>query len=242
MARVLVIDDDPSLLRALRLGLGAVGHEVATASNGATGVALAATGSPDLVVLDLGLPDIDGLEAATRIRGWSDVPIIVLSAADAEERKVAALDGGANDYVTKPFGMAELEARIRAALRTHSGPVEDRAAKPFSVGGLTIDPTHHQATLSEQPIELTAKEFDLLAYLARHAGKVCTHQMILAAVWGPNYRNEAQYLHAYVHRLRHKLAVDHGVTIKTTPGIGYVISPTDDGAPTSDDQPEPTEK
>ena len=223
MAKVLIVDDDPALLRALRLGLGAAGHDVVSASTGEAGLAQALTSSPEVVVLDLGLPDIDGLAVCQRLRGWSDVPIIVLSATRTEDRKVAALDEGADDYVTKPFGMAELEARIRAALRRRSNPAED-VPETVTVGPLTVDRFHHAAKLSGAPLELTAKEFDVLAFLAAHAGLVCTHQMILTAVWGTSYGREARYIHEYVHRLRQKLGDQSELQIRTTPGIGYVLS------------------
>jgi two-component system, OmpR family, KDP operon response regulator KdpE len=221
--KVLVIDDDPSLLRALRLGLRAGGHEVTVASIGEQGIMQVALVSPDVVVLDLGLPDIDGLTAARRIRQFSDVPIIVLSATDVEERKVAALDGGADDYVTKPFGMSELEARIRAAVR-HRGPQAAEGPTTIDVGPLTVDFLHREARLEGINLELTAKEFDVLAYLARNAGKTCTRQMILVAVWGPAFGNETGYLHAYVHRLRQKLHDPEGALLRTAPGIGYSLA------------------
>jgi len=224
MARVLVVDDDPSLLRALRLGLGAAGHEVISAPNGEDGLSQALRSSPEVVVLDLGLPDIDGFTVCERLRGWNDVPIIVLSATRAEDRKVAALDGGADDYVTKPFGMAELEARIRAVLRHRRAAPDDQVPELMAVGSLSIDTVQHAAHLHGSPLELTSKEFDVLAFLAAHAGKVCTHQMILTAVWGNSYTNEAQYLHAYVHRLRQKLGDESGLLLKTAPGIGYILS------------------
>jgi len=221
VATVLVIDDDPSLLRALRLGLRSSGHEVLTAANGLDGVSQTAMSSPDIVIVDLGLPDIDGTEVCRRIRQWSDVPIVVLSATETEHRKVAALDGGADDYVTKPFGMAELEARIRVALRRRkSDPTEARPAT-ISVGPLELDLIHHDVRLDGAAVDLTAREFDVLAYLARYAGRTCTHEMILSAVWGPGYGREAQYLHAYIHRLRQKLHDPTGQLIKTVPGVGY---------------------
>jgi len=224
MARVLVVDDDPALLRALRLGLGAAGHEVITAPSGEEGLAAALHSTPELIVLDLGLPDLDGLTVCQRIRGWSDIPIIVLSATGTENRKVAALDGGADDYVTKPFGMAELEARIRAVLRHRRGSHEEHATDTLTVGKLTLDRHNHHAQLDGTPLELTAREFDVLAYLAAHADKVCTHQMILMAVWGKSFTREAQYIHAYVHRLRQKLGEQSGILLKTAPGIGYILS------------------
>jgi two-component system KDP operon response regulator KdpE len=227
VARVLVVDDDPSLLRALRVGLQAKGHEVMTAATGEQGIAQAALVSPDVIVLDLGLPDVDGVTVCRRIRQWDDVPVIVLSAIGSEDRKVAALDEGADDYMTKPFGMAELEARIRTAIRHHRSLAPGGPAVELTVGPLQLDLVHCQAHLGDLPLELTAKEFDLLSFLARHAGKVCTQQMILAEVWGRGYVKEAQYLHAYVHRLRHKIGPGAGIAIKTAPGIGYVLGITE---------------
>jgi two-component system, OmpR family, KDP operon response regulator KdpE len=223
MARVLVVDDDRSLLRALRVGLTAHHHQVELAVTGEEGLAKAAEHPPDVVVLDLGLPDIDGLDAVRRLRQWSDVPIIVLSATDSEPRKVAALDGGADDYVTKPFGMAELEARIRMSIRHRVGPTGDGPPE-IHVGPLTLDLTHHQVRQDGVEVQLTAKEFDLLAFLARHVGKVCTHQMILQQVWGEQYGDEAQYLRVYIYRLRRKLGDDKGVQLRTVSGIGYTLS------------------
>lgn len=225
MAHVLVIDDDPSLLRALRVGLKAGGHEVATASNGHQGLAQTALTNPDVIVLDMGLPDLDGLEVCKRIRQWSDTPIIVLSAAGAENRKVAALNAGANDYVTKPFAMAELEARIRAVIRTRTPAPSEQMPLTLSLGELELDLVHHEARLEGDRVELTTKEFGVLSYLARYAGRTCTHQMILSAVWGPGYGNEAQYVHAYVHRLRQKLGDEGGDLITTVPGVGYCLNP-----------------
>jgi len=223
MTKILVIDDDQSLLRALRLGLESLGYEVLAASNGEQGIATTALSEPDIVVLDMGLPDMDGQEVCATIRGWSDVPIIVLSATGTEHRKIAALNGGANDYVTKPFSMGELEARIRAALRTHP-PSEESGPTEVIAGLITIDLVHREARIGGERISLTAKEFDLLAFLGRHAGRTCTHQMILGAVWGPGYREEAQYVHAYVHRLRQKLRDEAGRTITTVPGVGYCLN------------------
>jgi len=222
MARLLVVDDDRALLRALQIGLSARGHEVIVAATGEEGLSKVALDEPELVLLDLGLPDLDGLEVCHRIRQWSDVPIIVLSAIGLESRKVAALDGGASDYVTKPFGTPELEARIRAVIRDHrldEGPQGDRLV----IGELELDLVHHQATSNGERIGLTAREFDLLAYLARHAGNVCTHQMILGSVWGTAYEDEAEYLRVYIYRLRRKLG-NAGRLLRTSPGIGYSIS------------------
>ena len=218
---MLVVDDDRSLLRALSIGLSARGYDVVTARTGTDGVTQVSLASPDVVVLDLGLPDLDGMEVCRRIRQWSQVPVIVLSAAGSEERKVAALDAGADDYVTKPFGMAELEARLRVALRRaqRAGPEEPTE---LVVGRIEVDLVHHMARLDGRPLELTGREFDLLAYLARHAGKVCTHQMILREVWGSAYGTEAHYLRVYAHRLRRKLG-DAGHLLHTQPGVGYQL-------------------
>ena len=229
MARILVIDDDRSLLRALRVGLRAHCHEVTTSVDGEGGIAQTALGDPEVVVLDLGLPDLDGLAVCRRIREWSRVPIIVLSATGAEDRKVAALDGGADDYVTKPFGMAELEARIRTAVRHGRAEPDDPAPSALSVGSLRIDLVHHEAHVGAARLDLTAKEFGVLCYLARHAGKTCTHQMVLSAVWGAGYGGEAQYLHAYVYRLRQKLGDPAGRLIRTVPGVGYSLSADPEG-------------
>ena len=231
MAKVLVIDDDSSLLHALRLGLKAGGHEVTTAMNGEQGLTQAALLSPDVLVLDMGLPDLHGLIVCERIRQWSDVAIIVLSAAGDEDRKIAALNAGANDYVTKPFSMAELEARIRAVMRNRSPEPDELMPTAICLDSLELDLVHHETRRNGLPIELTAKEFSLLAFLARHAGRTCTYQMILGAVWGPGYSDESQYVHAYVHRLRQKLNDESGVLIRTTPGVGYSLHPDE---PTGD--------
>ncbi|MDA8398185.1 MAG: response regulator transcription factor [Actinomycetota bacterium] len=230
MSSILIIDDDPALTKALRIGLQARGYELHTAPNGATGLQLAATGSPEVVVLDLGLPDMDGIEVCRRLREWSDVPIIVLSAAGDERRKVMALDEGADDYVTKPFSMAELEARIRVALR-HRALAETGSQEPvLEVGGIVVDVAARQVTLQGEPLQLTAREFELLGFLARHADKICTHQVILREVWGLGYGSETNYLRVYINRLRRKLG-DEGWRLRTTPGVGYQLSsvePSDD--------------
>lgn len=176
-------------------------------------------------MLDLGLPDIDGMTVCKRIRQWSEVPIIILSASDTEDRKVDALNGGADDYVTKPFGIAELEARIRAAIRHRALDSGEPAPATVSAGSLEIDLVHHEARLDGDRVDLTAREFDLLSFLTRHAGKTCTHQMILSAVWGAGYSQEGQYVRTYVHRLRQKLHDESGTLIRTAPGIGYSLQP-----------------
>ncbi len=224
-AKILVVDDDTALLRALRVGLAASGFEVVIAHNGKEGIAQAVRHSPDVVVLDLGLPDIDGMEVCRRIRAWSNVPIIVLSAAGEEQRKVRALDAGADDYVTKPFGMAELAARVRTALRRAAAgttPLPEGAT--IALGRLEVDLVHREVRLNGRLVHLTSREFDLLCYLVRHRGKTCTHQMLLGAVWGPGYGAEPQYLHVYVNRLRRKLDDVDGTLIRTARGIGYALS------------------
>jgi len=223
MAHVLVIDDDPSLLRALRLGLEAGGHTVDTADNGERGLAETALKSPDVVVLDIGLPDTDGMVVCERIRQWSDVPIVILSATGDDTRKIEALNGGADDYVTKPFSMGELEARIRAVLRNRPQGSAEQMPPELIIGPLDLDLVHHELRLEGAKVDLTTKEFNLLAFLARHAGKTCTYQMILRAVWGAGYGDEAQYVHAYVHRLRQKLNDPTGTLIETAPGVGYSL-------------------
>ncbi|HWD97212.1 MAG TPA: response regulator transcription factor [Acidimicrobiales bacterium] len=225
MATVLVIDDDHSLLRALRLGLEAEGHDVTTAPNGDRGISLTALQAPDIVVLDIGLPDLDGLVVTQRIRQWSSVPIIILSATGDPNRKIEALNTGADDYVTKPFSMGELEARIRAVLRNRSNESADVTSPNLALGPLEIDLVHHEVHLNGTKVDLTSKEFNVLAFLGRHVGMTVTHQMILAAVWGAGYGDEAAYVHAYVHRLRQKLNDEAGTLIQTTPGVGYSLQP-----------------
>jgi two-component system KDP operon response regulator KdpE len=224
VAKVLVVDDDHSLLKAMRIGLTARGDEVVTAHSGAEALTQVALAGPDLVILDLGLPDTDGIEVCRRIREFSGVPIVVLSAYGDERRKVEALDSGADDFVTKPFGMAELEARLRVALRHGSARVGGGGqSQALQVGELGIDVVHHMATLRGDDLHLTSKEFELLAYLARHAGKVCTHHMILKDVWGPGYGAESNYVRVYTHRLRKKLGDEEGRMLRTVPGIGYQL-------------------
>jgi two-component system KDP operon response regulator KdpE len=225
LTKVLVVDDDPSLVKALRIGLSARGDDVVTANTGADAITQVALLRPDLVILDLGLPDLDGLEVCRRIRQFSGVPVVVLSAYGDERRKVEALDGGADDFITKPFGMAELEARLRVAIRHAASRQENGSASPASsqVGALDIDRVHHMSRLGGIELGLTAREFDLLAYLAQHAGKVCTHHMILKDVWGPGYGAESNYVRVYAHRLRKKLGDDEGRMLRTVPGIGYQL-------------------
>jgi two-component system KDP operon response regulator KdpE len=219
MSRVLAIDDDPALVRVLNIALTAKGYDVSIASTGVEGISEAALQSPDVIVLDLGLPDIDGAEVCRRIREWSTVPIIVLSADGTEDRKVEVLDRGANDYMTKPFGMNELLARVRVALRHSADPQQSE----LDAGPLHLDLVHHEARMSGAVVELTNREFAFLAYLAQNAGKVCTHRMVLEAVWGPRYLRATRYLREYAYRLRRKLGDQDGTFIVTHPGIGYQL-------------------
>jgi two-component system KDP operon response regulator KdpE len=220
---VLVVDDEPAILRALTVALRARGYEVVTAVNGQQALDRCATDDPTAVILDLGLPDIDGLDVCRRIREWSDVPIIVLTAEGADERKVAALDGGADDYVTKPYSTPELLARLRVALRHQARPGASDAADPrYVVGDLVLDVAHHRVELAGEPVALTPKEFGVLALLAKHPARVLTHGAILQQVWGPEYGRETQYLRVYVSQLRKKLRDDPArPRLVTEPGVGY---------------------
>jgi two-component system, OmpR family, KDP operon response regulator KdpE len=219
--KILAVDDEPQILRALRTSLAARGHEVVTAPNGETALDLLASGDVDLVVLDLGLPGIDGVEVIRRVRSWSSVPVIVLSVKDAQADKVAALDAGADDYITKPFAMGELGARIRAVLR-RTTPVE--ALPPqIRVGDLEIDLAARLVRRDGKQVHLTPTEFALLELMVTNPGKLLTHRWLLQRVWGPSYQQESQYLRVYVAGLRKKLEQDPSspVLILTEPGVGY---------------------
>ena len=219
---VLVVDDEPAILRALKAGLGARGYAVRTVATGRGAVHAVALEAPDVVVLDLGLPDLDGVEVRRRIRGWSDVPIVVLSADGADDRKVAALDEGADDYVTKPFSMPELLARVRVALRHRARAAARREAAALEVGHLRVDLARHRVTVGGREVDLTPKEFGFLAVLARWPGRVLTHRTILQEVWGPAYGTETQYLRVYASQLRKKLDDDPArPRLVTEPGVGY---------------------
>jgi two-component system, OmpR family, KDP operon response regulator KdpE len=219
---VLVVDDEPAILRVLRAGLKARGYDVRTAMTGQEAINAVATDAPDLVMLDLGLPDIDGVEVCRRIRGWSEVPILVLSAEGSDERKVLALDEGADDYVTKPFSMPELLARVRVALRHRTSVGDDDDLAVLDVGDLRVDVARHEVTVAGNDVDLTPKEFAFLALLARWPGRVMTHRMILQEVWGPEYGSETQYLRVYASQLRKKLGDDPGrPRLITEPGVGY---------------------
>ncbi|MDA8270573.1 MAG: response regulator transcription factor [Actinomycetota bacterium] len=226
MTKILLIDDDRSLLRALEIGLGAKGYETAVSATGKDGLTQTVLFSPDLILLDMGLPDIDGIQFCRQLRSYSETPILVLSAAEDETRKVDALDAGADDYVTKPFGMAELDARIRVALRHARNRADPDRATLIRVGNIAVDLERRQVTNAEVPIELTAREFDLLLYLAKNSGKVYTHHQILRDIWGRGYGEETHYLRVYINRLRKKLNDPNGKMIRTKPGIGYQLLDT----------------
>jgi two-component system, OmpR family, KDP operon response regulator KdpE len=230
MPRVLVIDDEVAILRVLTTGLRARGYEVDTAQTGEGGLAQAALANPDVIVLDLGLPDIDGVEVCRLLRTWSEIPVIVLSAHGAEARKVQALDEGADDFVTKPFGMAELEARLRVAFRHRARRAAATEDPVLEVGPIRIDHARREVQVRFRTVELTAREFDLLAFLARHAGKVVTHRVVLENVWGPEYAFETHYLRVYANRLRKKLEDDptRPTLLRTSPGVGYQLVAPDD--------------
>lgn len=219
MSRVLVVDDDPQLLRALRITLRAAGHEVVIAADGRTALHEAAAAHPDVVVLDLGLPDLDGTEVLAGLRPWFSGPVLVLSARGDSHDKVAALDAGADDYVTKPFGIGELLARMRVALRrvvVDGDPV-------FTIGALTVDLGRRLVSVNGQEVQLTPTEYDLLRILVTHAGKVLTHRHLLREVWGAGYTEGVHTLRVNVSNLRRKIEPDPSrpTYIITEPGVGY---------------------
>jgi two-component system KDP operon response regulator KdpE len=219
--KVLVVDDEPQIRRALRTSLEAHGYEVAAVGTGEEGVVGAAEQMPDLVLLDLGLPDLDGTEVIRRIRTFSEVPVIVLSVREAQMDKVAALDAGADDYVTKPFAMGELLARARAALRR---VIPEQPAQPMlSYGALEVDLPRRLVTLSGEAVHLTPTEYGLLEAFVSNPGKLLTHQWLLRKVWGQGYGTETTYLRTYVRALRKKLDDDAAAPalIVTEPGVGY---------------------
>jgi two-component system KDP operon response regulator KdpE len=220
--RILVIDDEPQILRALRTILTEKGFTVVAAARGEEGLAQAAAHLPDLIILDLGLPDMGGIEVCSRLREWTDCPIIILSVRDAERDKVAALDKGADDYLTKPFGIEELLARVRVALR-RSSRANHAATSIVKAGPLQIDLTWHKVTKGDEELKLTATEYNLLAYLASNRGRVLTHRSILEHVWGPADADHTEYLRVYMRQLRKKLEADpeHPQIIVTEPGVGY---------------------
>jgi two-component system KDP operon response regulator KdpE len=222
---ILVIDDEPQILRAMRTILTEKGFRVTTAGRGEEGLALAATGEPDLIILDLGLPDMEGVAVCTRVREWTQTPIIILSVRDSERDKVAALDAGADDYLTKPFGIEELLARVRVSLRHAASRkgTQGVQSKVVKAGPIHIDLAWHIVKRGEEEVKLTGTEYKLLAYLASNRGRVLTHQSILANVWGQEDADHTEYLRVYMRQLRKKLELDpeRPQFILTEPGIGY---------------------
>jgi two-component system KDP operon response regulator KdpE len=218
--RVLIIDDEVQIRRLLRVALEGADYEVSEAEAGQPGLQAAALTRPDVILLDLGLPDLDGLSVLRRLREWSATPVLILTVRDGEEDKVAALDAGADDYVTKPFSSVELLARLRAARRRAQPPEESTV---FRHGDLEIDVVAHHARRGGTEVKLTGTEWSLLALLIRHAGRVLTHRQILREVWGPKAEEHRQYLRVYFTHLRKKLEPDrtHPELIRTEPGIGY---------------------
>ena len=225
MTRVLVVDDDRALARALSINLKARGYDVDVALTGAEALASASSRPPDVVVLDLGLPDLDGLEVLQGLRGWTNVPVLVLSAREEQAEKVAALDAGADDYVTKPFGMDELLARLRAAVRRTAPSAGDL---PIVVtGDFTVDLAARRVTRAGGEVRLTPTEWHLLEVLVRSPGRMVAQKQLLQEVWGPAYETESHYLRVYIAQLRRKLEPDpaHPVHLLTEPGMGYRFEP-----------------
>jgi two-component system, OmpR family, KDP operon response regulator KdpE len=225
VTRVLVIDDEPSILRALRINLTARNYEVSTATDGASGLAAVSRERPDVLILDLGLPDMDGTDVIHGVRGWSSTPIIVLSVWGQEQQKVAALDAGADDYVTKPFGMDELLARLRAAVR-RSAPAPDEPV--VTTPDFTVDLAAKRVTRDgDGDIRLTPTEWQLLEILVRNRGRLVTQRQLLQEVWGPAYESESNYLRVYVAQLRRKLEPEPSRPkyLLTDPGMGYRFQP-----------------
>lgn len=218
--QVLVIDDETQIRRFLRISLAGSGYRIQEADTGESGLQKAAQLRPDVIILDMGLPDMDGLDVLRRLREWTKTPIIILSVRDSDHDKVTALDAGADDYLTKPFSTDELMARIRVAVR-HAASGED--LQIFKVGDLQVDLTRRLVTLKGEPIKLTPTEYALLRLMIQHAGKVLTHRQILREVWGREYENETHYLRVYFAQLRQKIEADptRPAIILTEPGIGY---------------------
>jgi two-component system KDP operon response regulator KdpE len=224
---VVLIEDEPEIRRFLRASLTGHGYRLFEATTGAEGLREAESRQPDIVVLDLGLPDIDGLEVIRRLREWTGVPIIVLSARGQEQDKIIALDAGADDYVGKPFGVGELLARLRVSLRHAERTVREAGEPTFSAGDLEVNPTERRVLVGGKEIHLTPIEYRLLATMVKHAGKVLTHRQLLREVWGPPYAEQAHYLHVYMAQLRRKIETDPARPrhLLTEPGIGYRLAP-----------------
>jgi len=220
---VVLIEDEPQIRRFLRPTLGGAGYSLVEAATAEEGLLQVSTRRPDIVILDLGLPDLDGLEVLRRLREWTAVPVIILSARGQERDKVAALDAGADDYVAKPFAVGELLARVRAALRRSARVAAGAAESVFRAGDLHVDLARRRVSLAGADVRLTPTEYRLLATLVRHAGKVLTHRQLLQEVWGPPYVDQTQYLRVYMTQLRHKLEAEptRPKLLLTEPGVGY---------------------
>jgi two-component system KDP operon response regulator KdpE len=223
---ILLIDDEPPIRRFLQAALASQGYELLEAENGQAGIEMVAARRPDVVLLDLGLPDIDGLEVTRRLREWSNVPIIVLSARGQERDKIAALEAGADDYLTKPFGVAELQARIRVALRHAARAGQPSGETFFQVGALRVDLERRQVFVEDEEVHLTPIEYQLLTALVRHAGKAVTQRQLLRDVWGPAYTGEAHYVRVYMAQLRQKIEAVPARPryLLTEPGVGYRLA------------------
>lgn len=219
---ILVIEDDPAIQKVLRVSLEAGGYQVVEARTGQDGVLQAATRSPDVIILDLGLPDMAGEATAREIRQWSSVPILVISARGKEFDKVAVLDAGVDDYLTKPFSIQELLARLRALLRRRR-PVDHAQPAVFQAGDLVLDVAQRRVTLADRPVHLTRHEYRLLCLLMRHAGRVLTHSYLLREIWGPDAAEQTHYIRVYINQLRRKIEADPSRPrhILTEPGVGY---------------------
>lgn len=228
---ILVIDDEAPIRKFLRVALGGGGYQVVEAETGKIGLIQATSRNPDLIILDLGLPDMDGVELARQLREWSTVPIIVVSARGKEQDKIVALDAGADDYLTKPFSVGELLARVRVALRHVARANADTGDPLFAVGDLKVDLLRRQVTLDDREVHLTPNEYRLLTVLVKHAGMVMTHQQLLREVWGPGSSQEHHYLRVYMNQLRQKLERDPAQPryLLTETGVGYRLASEADG-------------
>ncbi len=220
---ILLIEDEPQMRRFIRVVMQGHGYRMAEAATGQEGLTEAAMRNPDVVLLDLGLPDIDGLEVTRRLREWSDIPVIVVSAREQEMDKINALDAGADDYLTKPFGAGELLARIRVAMRHRTAQMSGQKESTFTAGNLRMDLVKRQVFVDEKEIHLTPIEYKLLSVLVRNAGMVVTHTQLLKEVWGQSYLRQTQYLRVYMTQLRHKIEADPARPrlLMNEPGIGY---------------------
>ena len=227
---ILVVDDEPQITRVLKTTLASHGYSVRTAGDGDEAVQLMKDWPPDLLITDLRMPNMDGIALCRQVRAKSELPIIVLSVRGEERSKVEALDAGADDYVTKPFSVNELLARVRAALRRSASVQKTPSEEPIAIGDFRIDPEAHTVQVRKREIKLTPKEFDLLVYLARHPGKVVTHRALLAAVWGANSTEQPEYLRVFVGHLRKKLEPEEKTPryIVTEPWVGYRFNPGDE--------------